>query len=104
MTSFCHLTDPGSYQDEDKSTAPKTCPGLKKADFGIIIYSKNLFERKLIILLQVGHQCPGQGLKEPEECSPGTFQNETGKIFCYDCKPGYACSGTENIICEQGYI
>ena len=33
--SFCHLTDPGSYQDEDKSTAPKTCPGLKKADFGI---------------------------------------------------------------------
>lgn len=25
--SFCHLTDPGSYQDETNSTAPKTCPG-----------------------------------------------------------------------------
>ena len=52
----------------------------------------------------MGHKCPGQGLKEPEECIPGTFQNETGKIFCYDCKPGYACSGAENIICEQGNI
>ena len=50
----------------------------------------------------MGHQCPGHGLKEPEECSPGTFQNETGKHFCYDCKPGYACSGAENIICEAG--
>lgn len=33
--SLCRLTDPGSYQDKTTSTTAETCPGLKKADFGI---------------------------------------------------------------------
>ena len=43
-------------------------------------------------------------LGEPVRCEPGSFQNSTGRDYCYDCPAGYYCTDGENtLMCPRGH-
>ena len=41
---------------------------------------------------------------EPIRCEPGSFQNTTGRDYCFDCPAGYHCTDGENTLqCPRGH-
>lgn len=50
----------------------------------------------VFVLLGVGDICPigsfcPPGSKSPENCPPGSYQDEVGRTMCKDCPEGYYC-------------
>ena len=55
----------------------------------------------------LGYSCPTRGMREPTECSAGTFNDQNNAEMCHPCLIGFMCPDSATVfpkICPAGFI
>ncbi|MCH2643127.1 MAG: hypothetical protein MKZ52_03550, partial [Candidatus Thalassarchaeum sp.] len=85
----CTPASPGYYVDTNGSTSQTPC------DEGT--YNPNSSSNSSADCLDTpAGNYSGPGASSPTQCSPGTWQNQTGQSSCIDANPGHYASGFGN--------
>jgi hypothetical protein len=85
----------------------KICEVAESSGDKSLLTCKDAHEDAFYCNCLLGHSCPTSGMREPTECSAGTFNDLNNRASCTPCLVGFMCPDSKTVfpkICPAGFI